>query len=129
MNQVILVGRTTADIEVRYTQNQKPFCSFTLAVDRTKDITDFIRCQAWGQTAEIMKKYVPKGRQIGIAGQIQTGSYTNRDGQKVNTTEVMVLRLELLGREETQEAPAPQPKQQRFDEFVPVQGSDDDLPF
>lgn len=134
MNQVILIGRITADPEVRYTNNQNAFCHFTLAVDRTKDITDFIRCNAWNKTAEIMSQYVRKGERIVVTGQIQTGSYTDKNGQKINTTEVSVGRLEFI--EPKQAAPQYQqpqqkPQQQQFqpEEFVPVTGPDDDLPF
>lgn len=122
MNIVCLTGRLTADIEVRYTQNQTAFCSFALAVDRGKDsqgnkITDFIRCQAWSKTAEIMKQYCHKGMMIGVSGQIQTGSYTDKNGQKRNTTEVVVSRMEFLE------------SRQQTEQFVPVQGGDEDLPF
>ena len=136
MNQVILIGRITADPEVRYTNNQNAFCHFTLAVDRTKDITDFIRCNAWNKTAEIMAQHVHKGERIAVTGQIQTGTYTDKNGQKINTTEISVGRLEFI--EPKQQAPQYQqpqqqkPQQQNLyqpEEFVPVTGPDDDLPF
>ena len=132
MNQVILIGRITADPEVRYTNNQNAFCHFTLAVDRTKDITDFIRCNAWNKTAEIMAQHVHKGERIAVTGQIQTGQYTDKNGQKISTTEVSVGRLEFIEPKQAPQYQQPQqPKQQQFqpEEFVPVTGPDDDLPF
>ena len=98
MNKVSLVGRTTKDIEVRYTeQTQTAVCRFTLAVNRRKkdDGADFISCQAWGKTAELMGKYVSKGDRIGVNGRIQTGSY-KKDDRTIYTTDVVVEELEFL---------------------------------
>lgn len=97
MNQVNLIGRITKEIEVRYTaQTQTAVCRFTLAVNRRKkDEADFISCQAWGKTAELMEKYVKKGDRIRITGRIETGSY-EKDGKKVYTTDVIVEELEFL---------------------------------
>lgn len=97
MNKVILMGRLTADPEVRYTQGEKPMAvaRYTLAVNRRfkrndEQEADFIRCIAFGKQAEFVEKYLKKGIQILIAGRIQTGSYTNKEGMKVYTTEVVV---------------------------------------
>ena len=97
MNKVILMGRLTRDPEVRYTsgENSLAIARYTLAVDRKirKDgdaTADFIPCVVFGRSAEFAEKYFRKGLKITIAGRIQTGSYTNRDGQKVYTTEVVV---------------------------------------
>lgn len=97
MNKVILMGRLTRDPEVRYTsgENSLAIARYTLAVDRKirKDgdaTADFINCVVFGKSAEFVEKYFRKGLKITIAGRIQTGSYTNRDGQKVYTTEVVV---------------------------------------
>ena len=97
MNKVILMGRLTRDPEVRYTsgENSLAIARYTLAVDRKirKDgdaTADFIPCVVFGRSAEFVEKYFRKGLKITIAGRIQTGSYTNRDGQKVYTTEVVV---------------------------------------
>lgn len=97
MNKVILMGRLTRDPEVRYTPGENSFAiaRYTLAVDRKirKDgdaTADFINCVVFGRSAEFAEKYFRKGLKITIAGRIQTGSYTNRDGQKVYTTEVVV---------------------------------------
>ena len=99
MNRVILMGRPTRDPEVRYSQGQNPVCiaRYTLAVDRKgrRDqndgpTADFIPCVAFGRSGEFAEKYVQQGKRILISGRIQTGSYTNRDGVKVYTTEVVV---------------------------------------
>lgn len=97
MNKVILMGRLTADPEVRYTQGENPMAvaRYTLAVNRRfkrngEQEADFIRCIAFGKQAEFVEKYMKKGIQILIAGRIQTGSYTNKDGVKVYTTDVVV---------------------------------------
>lgn len=122
MNRVVLIGRTTKDIELKYSQNQTAIARFTLAVDRmSKDNgTDFISCIAFGKTAETMKKYVPKGRKTAVAGHIQTGSY-EKDGHKVYTTDVIVERMEFC---ESKQGDATENK--KVDEFQPV---NEDLPF
>ena len=96
MNKAILMGRLTRDPEVRYTTGENSFAiaRYTLAVDRKirKDgdaTADFINCVVFGRSAEFVEKYFRKGLKITIEGRIQTGSYTNRDGQKVYTTEVV----------------------------------------
>lgn len=101
MNKVILMGRLTRDPEVRYTPGKNSFAiaRYTLAVDRKirKDgdaTADFINCVVFGRSAEFAEKYFRKGLKITIEGRIQTGSYTNRDGQKVYTTEVVVEEQE-----------------------------------
>ena len=92
MNHVCLIGRLTRDPDVRTTQNGDYVVKYTLAVDRaSKDKgADFISCVTFGKTAEFASKYLHKGTKIGIEGRIQTGSYTNKDGQKVYTTDVVV---------------------------------------
>lgn len=92
MNKVLLIGRLTADPQVRYTQDNMAIARYTLAVDRrSKDNeTDFISCIAFGKTAEFTEKYYHKGMKVAITGHIQTGSYTNKDGKKVYTTDVIV---------------------------------------
>ena len=103
LNKVILMGRLTADPEVRYTQgeNAMAVARYTLAVDRRRrkdggdDATaDFIRCVAFGKSAEFSEKYFHKGTKIAITGRIQTGSYTNKDGVKVYTTDIVVEEQE-----------------------------------
>lgn len=98
MNRVILMGRLTRDPEVRYSQgeNSMAIARYTLAVDRrfnrnNEDATaDFIGCVAFGRSAEFAEKYLRKGTKIAVTGRIQTGSYTNKDGVKVYTTDVVV---------------------------------------
>lgn len=103
MNSVILIGRLTRDPELSYTpNNQTPVTRFTLAVDRPvsqgrERQADFIRITVWGKQAETCDRYLAKGRQVAVMGRIQTGSYKNREGQTVYTTDVVADRVEFLG--------------------------------
>lgn len=98
MNKVILMGRLTRDPEVRYTQgdNQMAIARYTLAVDRRfnrsgdENTADFIPCVAFGKSGEFAERYFRKGTKVVVTGRIQTGSYTNKDGVKVYTTDVVV---------------------------------------
>ena len=98
MNKVILMGRLTRDPEVRYTQgdNQMAIARYTLAVDRRfnrngdENTADFISCVAFGKSGEFAERYFRKGTKVLVTGRIQTGSYTNKDGVKVYTTDVVV---------------------------------------
>ena len=100
MNKVILMGRLTRDPEVRYSQgeNALAIARYTLAVDRRnfrnngndEQTADFINCVAFGKSGEFAEKYFHKGTKLVVSGRIQTGSYTNKDGVKVYTTEVVV---------------------------------------
>ena len=100
MNKVILMGRLTRDPEVRYSQgdNAMAVARYTLAVDRRvsrnnqngEPTADFIQCVAFGRSGEFAEKYFRKGMKVVVTGRIQTGSYTNKDGQKVYTTDVVV---------------------------------------
>lgn len=95
MNRVILCGRLTKEPELRYTQgeNSTAVARYTLAVDRRnreRDGADFIQCVAFGKGAEFAEKYFTKGQRVLVSGRIQTGSYTNKDGQKIYTTDVIV---------------------------------------
>lgn len=95
MNNVVLMGRLTKDPDVRRTNDGTAIGRFTLAVDRMKkDEADFIGCVTFGKTAEFAEKYLRKGTKICGSGRIQTGSYTNKEGQKVYTTDVILERLE-----------------------------------
>lgn len=109
MNLVILMGRLTRDVELRHTQGGSVVGNFTLAVDRgmSKDkkqeaeakgqaTADFIRCICFGKTAELASNYLAKGLRVGVEGRIQTGSYINKDGQTVYTTDVIVSRLNMI---------------------------------
>lgn len=97
MNKVILIGRLTRDVETRYSQGNEPMAisRYTLAVDRRgksdgEQTADFISCVAFGRAGEFAEKYLHKGMKVAVTGRIQTGSYTNKDGVKVYTTDVVV---------------------------------------
>ena len=101
MNKVILMGRLTRDPEVRYTDGPEPMAiaKFTLAVDRKfkregEQSADFISCTAFGRTGEFIERYCHQGTKLVIEGRIQTGSYTNKDGNRVFTTDVVVENCE-----------------------------------
>ena len=105
MNKVILCGRLTKDPDVRYSQGAEPMAiaRYTLAVDRRRgsrnsngdeQTADFIQCVAFGKTGEFVEKYLKKGTKMLVTGRIQTGSYTNKEGVKVYTTEVVVEEQE-----------------------------------
>ena len=102
MNKVILMGRLTRDPEIRYSQSgdgQMAVARYTLAVDRRfnrngEQTADFISCVAFGKSAEFAEKYLRQGTKIVVEGRIQTGSYTNKEGQKVYTTDVVVENQE-----------------------------------
>lgn len=97
MNKAILMGRLTRNPDIRYTQGEKPVCiaRYTLAVDRRfkrdgEQEADFISCVAFGRQAEFAEKYLQKGTKVVVSGRIQTGSYTNREGARVYTTDIVV---------------------------------------
>ena len=95
MNSVVLIGRLTRDPELRYTTSQMAVATFSLAIDRPvragkERETDFPRITVFGKQAENCEKYLAKGRMAAVQGRLQTGSYTNREGQKVYTTEVIL---------------------------------------
>ena len=103
MNSVILIGRLARDPELSYTPNtQTAVGRFTIAVDRPKrdgedQGADFIRITVWGRQAETCDRYLAKGRQVAVHGRIQTGSYKDRNGETVYTTDVVADRVEFLG--------------------------------
>lgn len=131
MNSVILIGRLARDPELSYTPNtQAAVCRFTIAVDRAKrngedQGADFIRVTTWGRQAEICDRYLSKGRLISVQGRIQTGSYKNRNGETVYTTDVVADRVEFLGGNNQQQAqPKPDPdevQRQAEDLLMPKQ--------
>lgn len=96
INTVVLTGRLTKNIELRRTTSGKTCTSFTLAVNRNKEETDFINCVAWDKVAELLERYTHKGSQIGLEGRIQTRNYDDRNGKKVYITEVLVNSISFL---------------------------------
>lgn len=145
MNKVILMGRLTRDPEVRYSQgdNAMAVARYTLAVDRRfnrnndDQTADFISCVAFGRSGEFAEKYLHKGTKIAITGRIQTGSYTNKDGVKVYTTDVVVEDQEFAesknsaGSGDSGFAPAGKPAPAAAgDGFMNIpDGIDEELPF
>ena len=144
MNKVILMGRLTRDPEVRYSQGESAnaVARYTLAVDRRfkrdGDATaDFINCVSFGKVAEFAEKYLRQGVKIAVTGRIQTGSYTNKDGVKVYTTDVVVEEQEFAESKAAsasnsgyQASPSPSPSADIGDGFMNIpDGIDEELPF
>ncbi len=147
MNKVILVGRLCRDPEIRYSQQgdeQMAVARYTLAVDRrykkdNEQSADFISCVAFGRSAEFADKYLKQGTKICVCGRIQTGSYTNRDGNKVYTTDVVVEEQEFAeskntagsdGSSSRQQTTSPAPDPREASGFMSIpEGIEDDLPF
>ena len=130
INNVVLVGRVTKDIELKVTPTGKSVCSFSLAVERKfvqngEKITDFINCQSWGKSAETLEKYVKKGMMIGIEGRIQTRKYTKQHGQTVYVTEVVADSFSFLEKKQSND----QPQFNDFENYGGFEVNDDDLPF
>lgn len=142
MNKVCLIGRLTADIEVK-NSNEISWTRFTLAVNRKYQNekgeydADFISCVAWRERAELIAKHFGKGSQIGIEGHIQTGSYDKEDGSKGYLTDVIVDSISFVGSKKTDDRPAPEYNgavEDSFDknlskEDVQTLVNDEDLPF
>ena len=146
MNKVILMGRLTRDPEVRYSQGDASTAvgRFSLAVDRRfkrdgdEQTADFINCVAFGRTAEFLERFGRKGTKFVVEGRIQTGSYTNKDGQRVYTTDVVVEQLEFAESKASGEgnnggyvpADRPSPSGAAGDGFMNIpDGIDEELPF
>jgi single-strand DNA-binding protein len=131
MNSVQLVGRFTHDPDVRYTNGGATVARFSVAVDRRfakegEQTADFINVVAFGKTAEFIEKYFHKGQRIGVVGRIQTGSYKNKDGATVYTTDVVAENVEFVESKGGNNQQQPQPPA----DFVNVPDiPDDELPF
>ena len=145
-NKVILIGRTTKEVELRRTSSGTAVATFTLAVDNRfvlkdgKPSTDFISCVAWSNTAETMEKYVRKGALIAVEGRIQTRNYDNKDGNRVYITEVVVENMRMLesrgDKSSSNNLDSYEPASTTRDTYQEVESpeieyniSDDDLPF
>lgn len=145
MNKAILIGRLTRDPDIRYSQGENPVAvaRYTLAVDRrfkrandTQD-ADFISCVSFGKTAEFIERYFVQGMKMGAVGRIQTGSYTNKEGQRVYTTDVVVEEVEFVESKATSDAirsndgnVSSQPSSDVGDGFMNIpDGIDEELPF
>lgn len=98
MNKFIGIGRVTKDIEKKVTQSGKSVVSFTLAIKRDKENSDFINCVSWNNTADFLSQYVSKGDLISIDGKVQTRSYDKQDGTKAYITEVITNAVNLLSK-------------------------------
>ena len=127
MNKANLIGRFTKEPELKMTANQKPYCNFTLAVDRKfKDANgqrqaDFINCIAWNATAQFISKYFHKGSKIAICGSIQTRTY-DKNGQKQYITEVFAEEAEFVeSTNQTQSSPATQNTEPADSEDLPFE--------
>ena len=147
MNKVILMGRLTRDPDVRYSQGDSPMAiaRYTLAVDRRfrrdndQQTADFISCVAFGRNGEFAEKYLHQGTKIVAEGRIQTGSYTNKDGNKVYTTEVVIEEQDFAESKAAAaqnsnmgvpQPSAPQPSAAASDGFMNIpDGLEEELPF
>ena len=136
MNKVILIGRLTKDVETRYSQGNEPMAisRYTLAVDRKfkkegEQDADFLNCVAFGRGGEFAEKYFRKGMKVAVTGRLQTGSYTNKDGQKVYTTDVVVEEQEFAESKNSQQEDRPKPSTDA-DGFMSIpDGIEEELPF
>lgn len=133
MNKVILIGRLTRDTETRYS-GELAISRYTLAVDRRfkkegEPEADFINCVAFGKSGEFAEKYFRKGMKVSVAGRIQTGSYTNNEGVKVYTTDIVVEEQEFCESKNTQGTQS-RPEPTYSDGFMNIpDGIDEELPF
>ena len=141
MNKVILMGRLTKDPDIRYSQGEKStaVARFSLAVDRKfkqegQPTADFINCLAFGKRAEFIEKYCRKGTKLVVEGSWQTGSYTNKDGNKVYTNECLIENCEFAeskaAAQNSQPAEGPSPNSAAGDGFMNIpSGIEEELPF
>lgn len=137
MNKAILAGRLTRDPEIRYSQGESAMavCRYTLAVDRRfkrdgEQAADFITCVCFGKSVEFAEKYLKQGTKMIVEGRIQTGSYTNKDGVKVYTTEVMIENQEFAESKKDGSGQQEPAQQTGTDGFMNIPaGLDEELPF
>lgn len=137
MNKVILMGRLTRDPDVRYTASEKPMAvaRFTLAVDRKyskeeENSADFISCIAFDRKGEFAEKYLRKAIKVVVTGRISTGSYTNKEGQKIYTTDVIVEDIEFAESKSKGDSQNSEMSSESSDGFMNIpDGLDEELPF
>lgn len=129
MNNVMLIGYLGRDPEIMYVGETKEtqMCSFSIGVNRLqkkdgKSVADFINCIAFGKIAEVVNQYCQKGTKVAVEGSWQTGTYVNKEGQKVYTNKCLVRRVEFCGSTKTTE------KENDYNDFIPPE-DDTDLPF
>lgn len=130
MNNVILIGRTTREVELRYTTSQTAVARFSLAVERpVKDgekKADFPNIIVFGKQAENCEKYLAKGRKVAVQGRLQTGSYEDKDGKRVYTTDVIAERVEFLEWGDSRTEESQSEHQETVDDFKAL---DEAVPF
>lgn len=135
MNKVVLIGRLTADPDIRHTQSGKCVASYRLAVDRAfksdgQPEADFISCVAWGKSGEFCQRYLHKGMKIALEGRIQTRTYDDKDGKKVYVTEVIVEHHEFCeGRKQSDSAGYSGSYTESAQGFTEIDEDGSDLPF
>lgn len=129
MNRVDLIGRISNDLELRYTQNNKEVLSFSLAVNRDKENTDFIRVATFGNTAKLINDYCKKGDKIAVEGSLRVTNYEDKNGNKRTDCNVLANRIEFL-EPKKEKSPSKEEKDGMFKDFgESIEITDDDLPF
>jgi single-strand DNA-binding protein len=133
-NEVLLVGRITHDLEVKKTSSGLSLLNFQLANQPMPDKTYFIKCLAFDKVADNLVLYVSKGDKVAIKGKLQTSEYTNKDGKKVSSMEVVIVNFQLFGKREDKEQSQPGPKTNPTPKPKPTENDfpgvvSDDLPF
>ena len=121
LNNVVLMGRITHDLEVKYTENEKSYLKFRIAVQRDKDHSDFFNCVSWNKTADMIYQYFGKGRLIALEGKLQNNEWETKEGQKRRDVELWVNRFYFTGEKKGDN----QPETQEVIDFE----TDGDLPF
>lgn len=125
MNVVVEVGRLTSDVELKQTREGVSVCYFTIAVYRTKEITDFLPCVAWRETAEHISRYFGKGKMIAIRGELQSRKYTDKEEKKRTAIEINVKSTSFCESASSVPSPALSSAEPNFEEIPP----DENLPF
>lgn len=129
MNKFIGIGRLTKPVEKKVTQSGKSVCSFTLAIQRDKENSDFLNCQAWNSTADFLDKYTDKGDRISVEGRVQVRSFDKSDGTKSYITEIVVNTVQLLTKAQKKEEKQQSNNQNYYMDDFPSSIDSDDLPF